>query len=412
MEQTASPNSTSQQSSHASLPDGDTSDTKQNAGPPTTVSAVVINYNGGQRIINTIEALVNQPYPLTQILLIDNDSTDGTPEKIRAQFADASIPVHVHDMGCNEGLPQARNTGLQMLLDGTVPTNSTHDSQTNPVIPELALLVDNDIYMQDDTIECMVKAYQNNDKPVIVCPRIRLIPERDTVQAEGAECHFLGTMTLRHAYTPVDQLPNMNAVEVGGCIGACYLVDLPRVMAAGAFDETFFFYFEDLEFSMRMRGMGYHVFCEPKAVVWHERGAGTPGLSFRGKEKKYPKRRMYLSMRHRLLNMFIHYRIWTLLVLLPALALYELASLGIAVLRGFGWQWVRAWWWNLTNVSLILSKRKRVQNNRKTPDRQVLSGGPIPLAPGFIKNPIARFGITLLNVLFNGYWKIARHIIA
>lgn len=376
---------------------------------PTTnkrpsVSAVVINFNGGERIVNTIDALVNQPFPLKQILLIDNDSTDGTPQRIREKFvgADTPIPVRVHDMGSNEGLPQARNTGLGMI-------SSTPESEGGP--PDLALLVDNDIYMEDTTIDRMVDAYLRHDKPVIVTPRIRLIPERETVQAEGAECHFLGTMTLRHAYTDVAALPDVDSVEVGGCIGACYLVDLEKVMDAGAFDETFFFYFEDLEFSMRMRGMGYKVVCEPKAVVWHERGVGTPGLSFRGKEKKYPPRRMYLSMRHRLLNLFIHYRVRTIIVLAPALALYELASLGIAVIRGFGWQWVRAWWWNLTNLGLIREKRRRVQARRVTPDREVLDGGPIPLAPGFVKNPIARGLIGALNAIFNGYWAVARRLI-
>lgn len=382
----------------------DSPTSKPDQTPTPTVSAIVINFNGGERIINTIEALVRQPFPLKQILLVDNQSTDGTPERIRERFVDADtpIPVMVHDMGSNEGLPQARNTGLGMIA-------ATPASEGGP--PDLALLVDNDIYMEDRTIERMVEAYQQHGRPVIVCPRIRLIPERQTVQAEGAQCHFLGTMTLRHAYTDVEDLPDQSAVEVGGCIGACYLVDLPRVMEAGAFDETFFFYFEDLEFSMRMRGMGYKVVCEPKAVVWHERGLGTPGLSFRGKEKKYPPRRMYLSMRHRLLNLLIHYRLRTIVVLAPPLAVYECASLAIAMVRGFGWQWMRAWWWNLTHLGLIREKRRIVQARRTTPDREVLDGGPIPLAPGFVKNPIARVLIAGLNAIFNGYWSVARHLI-
>ncbi len=354
-----------------------------------TVAAVVINYNGGDKVLNTVQALKDQQEPLTQIIVCDNASTDGSPDQLRERFPE----ITVHDMPGNDGLPIARNTGLRLANT------------------DLVFLVDADVYAQVDTLTRMVDTYVSFDRPAVVCPRIRLIPETEIVQAEGATCHFLGTMTLRHAYTPADQLPD-TAEEVGGCIGASYLLDRKRVLEAGGYDETYFFYNEDLEFAVRLRAFGERFICEPNAVVMHDRGQGYAGLSFRGKEAKYPARRAYLSMRHRLLMVFSHYRLWTLIVLSPALLVYELASLAAAVLKGFTWQWFRAWGWNLANLKLILEKRRSIQPRRQRSDKDVYVGGAIPLAPGFVSNRIAAAGVWLLSGAFNLYWTLARWIIA
>lgn len=354
-----------------------------------TVAAVVINYNGGEKVLNTVQHLLDQDEPLTKIVVCDNASTDGSPAKLRERFPS----IVVHDMPGNDGLPIARNTGLG-LVDA-----------------DLVFLVDADVYAQADTIVKMVDTYLAFDRPAVVCPRIRLIPETEIVQAEGAEAHFLGNMILRHAYTPAAELPD-TAQEVGGCIGACYLLDRRWVLDAGGYDQTFFFYCEDLEFALRVRAFGGRFICEPKAVVMHDRGEGYVGLSFRGKEAKYPTRRAYLSMRHRLLIMFSHYRLWTLIVLSPALFLYELASLAAAVSKGFTWQWFRAWGWNLANIKLIMEKRRNIQPRRKRSDKQIYIGGKLPLAPGFVSNKIASAGVSALTAVFNVYWSIARLIIA
>jgi len=195
---------------------------------------------------------------------------------------------------------------------------------------------------------------------------------------------------------------------VGGSIGACMLIDRRKVLEAGGFDETYFFYFEDLEFMLRMRSLGHDFVCEAHATAFHDRGEGTPGLSFRGHER-YPVRRAYLTMRHRLLTMLVHYRLRTLLVLSPALAAYELATLMLAIRRGWGSAWIRAWWWQLANHGLIRQKRQAVQSRRTRSDRELLTGGPLPLAQGLLRSPLTRVPVRLLSGSLNAYWRIARH---
>jgi GT2 family glycosyltransferase len=197
---------------------------------------------------------------------------------------------------------------------------------------------------------------------------------------------------------------------VGASIGACNLVDRKRVLEAGGFDEIYFFYFEDLEIALRLRAAGHRIVCEPAALVFHDRGAGTPGLSFRG-TGSYPERRIALSMRHRLLTILIHYQLRTLLLLLPALIVYELASLVLAVSRGWGGAWCRAWLWQFRNAGLIRERRRRARRARVRSDRELLCGGALPLAPGLTRARLAGSAIAILSRVLDVYWRLVRRLL-
>jgi GT2 family glycosyltransferase len=348
-----------------------------------TVGAVVVNFNGADRVLNCLRALQRQDRRPDPIVVVDNGSSDGSPERIREDFPD----VELLELGRNRGLAAARNVGLRRL--------ST----------DLVLSVDADIYLEFDCLRRLATTFEL-ERPAVVCPSIRLLPERDVVQADGAEAHFAGTMVLRHGYGAADST-KAATTEVGACPGGCLLVDRRAVLEAGGFDELFFFYFEDLELSLRLRGRGLRLVCEPAAVVFHDRCSGTPGLAFRGRGP-YPPRRAYLTMRHRLLVLLIHYRWRTLLVLAPALGLYETASVVKALIEGWTLQWVRAWLWILGHPGAVLERRRSAQTARTLRDRDLLVGGALPLAPGLLRTRAGRVAVGILSTVLDGYWRLAR----
>ena len=347
------------------------------------VGAVIVNFNGGDRVMRALDALENQSYTLAEVIVVDNCSTDSSLERIR----DRVPRVRVIALDDNIGLSAARNLGLNAL--GT----------------PLALLVDHDIYVDRRCVGLMVEAFTEH-RPTVVCPRIRLLPEREIVQAEGASPHFIGTFALRHGFADIRALPKV-AGEVGGCTGGCMLLDRAAAIAAGGFDELFFFYMEDLEFSLRLRALGHRFWCNPVAEVFHERAAGTSGLTFRGHEP-YPTRRAYMTVRNRLLTMLIHYRLRTLLLLLPALVPYELASLIALARRGQAIAWFRAWGWPMLHPRIVADRRRRMQQQRRVADRALLVGGPLPLAPGFVTGRLEVWLVQALSRALNGYWSIVR----
>ncbi len=352
-----------------------------------SVGAVVVNFNGGDRVLRVLETLHRQSYALAQMVVVDNDSRDDSIARIRRQYE----AVQVVQLPDNIGLSAARNVGLQALHT------------------DLAFIVDHDIYAGETAIESMVAAYLEHN-PAVICPRIRLLPERDIVQMEGAAIHFLSMLVLRNSYTAVEELSDEGGY-VPAFTGGCLLLDRQTMLDAGAFDEMFFFYFEDLELALRLRLRGHRFWCEPRAEVFHEPAEGTPGLSYR-RRGAYPRRRALLTMRNRILVVLIHYRVRTIIVLAPALVLFELAALLMACLKGWPGDWFRAWYWQVPNMPKILQRRRQARANRICRDRDVLVGGPLPLAAGFVDAGLQKHLVALLSLLVNGYWSLARRWIA
>lgn len=351
------------------------------------ITAVVPCHNGGDRLLRTIEALERQTVALTRIIVVDDASDDGSAERLAERYP----LVSVLRLPRNLGLSAARNAGLR-------------HAET-----DLVLLVDHDIYLEPDCIERLAGALQSL-RAVVACPRIRLHPERDIVQTEGAEPHFVGTLRLRHGWRKACELHDSDAREVPAIPGGCLLVERTRLLEAGGFDELMTFYFEDLELSVRLRGLGYRLVAVPTAEAYHDRGAGAPGISFRG-QGLYPARRLQLTLRHRLLVVLVHYRVRTLVVLAPALAVYELANLAMAAALGLTGEWLRAWMWQVGHASDIRERRMRAQRSRVVPDRGILVGGALPLAPGVVRSRAVAVAVDLLSGALDVYWRLARRFI-
>jgi GT2 family glycosyltransferase len=140
------------------------------------VTAVVVSYNGGERTLRVLRALRNQTTPLAAVLVVDNGSTDGSLERIRTDFPG----VELMQMADNRGLAAARNAGLRRATT------------------DLVLLLDHDVYVDPHCVARMLDLYRER-QPTVICPRVRLDPERNVIQTDGAEAHFIGTMTLGRA---------------------------------------------------------------------------------------------------------------------------------------------------------------------------------------------------------------------
>jgi GT2 family glycosyltransferase len=236
-----------------------------------------------------------------------------------------------------------------------------------------------------------------------------LYPADEIVQAQGAFVHFAGLLRLHHAYQPIAKVTEA-VEEVGGCIGACYFGRTADFTTPGGFDELMFFYFEDMEFSLRLRALGTNFVAVPDAVVDHDRGAGTVGLSFRG-AGTYPRRRAYYSMRHRWLTLLIHYQWRSLLLLAPSLFVYELLNLAFLAAHGWlrdGWRAVR-WLWQERHA--VRQRRRRMQANRVRRDSALLVAGELPFAPGLIRSRWLNVFVRVMTSAFNLNWRMVRRFL-
>lgn len=347
------------------------------------ISAVIINHDGGDTVLDVLRSVLEQDPPLESILVVDDNSQDGSPGLIRNSFPG----VQLIELERNRGISYARNVGL--------------DQATG----ELVLFLDDDVSLEKHALQRLAQA-QRETGAALVVPRIVFHPGDRLIQCDGAQIHMIGTLRLRHADQPIETC-SANQSQVNAFIGACLLANRQTLTALGGFDSDYFFYFEDLELSYRLSGLGHKIVCAAQALAYHDRGHGTPQLSFRG-SGAYPSRRAYYVIRNRWLTIGLHYQLRTWIILSPIMALYELTLFAGALSRGWLFEWLKAFCWMVKNAPNIRKRRTRWQNLREVPDREILIAGPLPFAPGFIQGRFPNIAVGMLEWAVNRYWMVAQ----
>ncbi len=350
------------------------------------ITAIIVNHNAETEIVKAIRKLDAQDGLVDAILVIDNASTDNSVAAARA----ASPRVEVIELGENLGPAISRNRGMQAAKT------------------PLVLLVDDDVYVASG---CIAQLLTHLDDPQVaaVVPRLILYPDNALIQLDGAETHLVGSMVLNNARLDAATTPAAVS-QIGAFSTSCVLARRDVMLAAGGMDENYFIYLEDQEFGLRLRSLGHKLVCDAKALAYHDRGAGTPNLSFRD-AGEYPRRRAYLTMRNRWQTILIHYQPRTLILLAPVLLLYEIASLAMAARKGWLRQWWQAWAWQWQNRQSLRERRRFVAENRRLSEASSLVGGPLPLAPGLIGKGLEARAVGALTAIISGYGRLVRPLL-
>jgi GT2 family glycosyltransferase len=320
-----------------------------------------------------------------EILVVDNGSSDGSPEAVERDFPG----VTVRRLPQNLGAGGARNVGLREAAADRI------------------LFIDNDVSLTAVCIDKLQAALDAHPRAGLAAAGVIYAHQRDTMQYHGAECHFLGAQTLLDEDVPVARV-DARIRSVGSIVTCCFLADRRRLPRDEFFDETFFYMFEDHDFGTRMRLLGSEVLGVPEAWCYH--GKGTEGLSIR-QLGEYSSRRVHYLIRNRWLFVLKNFSGRTLLVLAPLFAVYEAAQFAIALRKGWLAEWWRSVRWIAGNRAAILRERRRIQRRRVVADRDVLVGGPLPFRRELTRGRVERAALGALDAIVAGYWKLASRLI-
>lgn len=347
--------------------------------PPYHLTLCMVNYNGERYLEESLGSVFTQKERFEEILLIDNASNDRGLEIVRNRFP----TVKVIQLSKNLGPAAARNAGFKA-------------SSCN-----LILFMDNDISLAPDCPDRLIEALNGNPRAAVAMPRVLYTKNRDIIQYDGADSHFLGLMTLHNVNRPLSTSTG-EIRKIGSLVTACFLIDRKRWGRGDPFDETFFFNYEDHDFGLRTRTLGHEILSVPSAICYHREG--TEGLSLReGGDRS--RVRVFCLIRNRWQLILKNYEFKTLLLLSPAFFIYEVFQLIGVIEKGWFREWLRALLWIIRNPLLILQKRRIVQKERRIRDREILSDGPIPFTGDFTKGPLERIGKGCLDFLVTTYWR-------
>ncbi len=349
------------------------------------VSLCIVNHNGIEHLRRTLPAIMALDECFAEIMLLDNASTDGSREFFAHQIAGGRVLR----------LSENRSPGLARSAGFSAAAN------------DLVLFADNDIILNRQTVSLLSQAVMEDEDCVIAMPRVVLTRRPDRIQYEGAHCHWLGHMILRHEDAPLT-LRGEAPVDVDSMISACFLAVKSRWPEPEFFDPGYRFYYEDHDVGVRARLAGRRLLAVPRAVVLH--GEGTPNLSMRPGGSYAPRRVRTLiegRWRHLVKNMSAR----TLLLLAPALLAYEAAQFCAVLFKGWLPHWTEACRYTWQCWPQLRRERSRVQAARRIPDRELLRGGPLPFKMELTNEPLARGALHICNAAFGLYWHVVRRLL-
>jgi len=331
------------------------------------VSVVIINYNGRDTLPKTLESIKSSSFPFAEIIVVDDGSTDGSAEQVRADHPDVRL-VALPKNTRNTSL--VRNSGLKLV--------------TTP----FALLLDNDVTVLGESVKKLLDAAQHNEKLLAITPRLLDEDNRDSIYMDGSVLHFLGLTIKANRARRVSESPLTEPFSSFG--SGIMLMRMAIARKIGLFDEAYEFgWGDDGEFHVRGRLMGYDVLHHPGAPFLHA-------------AKQHGKKRAYAQLHNRYRFMFTYYSRTTLLLLLPSLLIFELGLICALLAMGLGRDWSRAVSANWRTRKTLMAHRKMLQHSRRVRDHDILSSGyfqlPGMVANGKVANALAKLVALPLNL--------------
>ena len=342
-------------------------------------TACIVNHNGVDHLPSTLEAVLSQQPAAAEVLLVDSGSSDGS----LALVADRHPRVRVISLPTNVGPAAARNAGIDAAACDRI------------------LFVDNDVAPAPECAARLLDALDSFPDAVAAMPRVCHAHAPDRVQYSGADAHFTGVMTLQgcNSLADSDDLPPRS---IGSLVSACFILDRSRQPGL-RFDERFFIYFEDHDFALRARIAGGRLLAVESARCYH--GLGSADISLR-RTGHYSSVRVRCTIRNRWQLLLKSYEIRTLVLLAPALVVYELLQIAMVARRGWWAEWFEAVRSTVRDAGDLVRDRHQIQARRALPDRALLSGGPLPLTDALTRSPLERGARRIVDSAMTAYWQV------
>lgn len=249
-----------------------------------TLSIVILTYNQASATLSLLESLT--PLMLqrcdTEVILVDNGSSDGTLQQIKAHnlsWGDRLIPLR---NDANIGVAAGRNMGIRHASGDTI------------------MLLDNDTIVSADAIIKLTKYI--NDNPMVGIAAPALVSAEGYVQ-DSAKPYPGILLKLRHALgikrLTISEKKNLATRHPCYVIGACQVFRKSLVDEIGLLDENIFYGPEDADFCIRASSIGRTIDYLPQISIIHHWQRVTRRNPFSALAIIHFKALIYFYIKHR-----------------------------------------------------------------------------------------------------------------
>jgi GT2 family glycosyltransferase len=318
------------------------------------VSIVIVNYNGKIFLKKCLTSVLKTNYPNIEVIVVDNGSTDGSPELLRSFASDSEIKVILSET--NLGFAGGNNVGIELATGDYV------------------VFLNNDTTVEPNWINELVRVLESDFTIGAAQSKLLLMDSPSHLDCAGLFSNFYGD-TFARGQGEKD-VEKYGCGEIFTCKGASMIVRRKILERIGSFDSDYFTYYEDTDLSWRIRLAGYKILFVPSSIVYHKCNGSIPIVGARSLFFQ-----VYLWKRNRIITLIKNYEIQNIIKYLFLSLVYEfsqIVSVGFSSLLkggnlGYSIETSRALLWNLKHFSDTWKKRVYVQSFvRKVSDKEIM----------------------------------------
>jgi len=229
-----------------------------------TVSIVIVTYNNARDIKNCLDSIFRQNEIELEVILIDNASKDATVQIVQKEFPSVRLLLNKQNLG----YAHANNQGINL-------------SQGKYI-----LLLNPDTRLMPDTLAEMIRFMDANLQYAALAPKLlnqdgstqsslREFPSYEILFWEFTGLSRIFPRHWRFGKWRMSYFGYNKIAEVDQPMASCLLLRKEVFQRIGLFDETFPIFFNDVDFSKRMKLAGFKTIYFPNVEVFHHRGAST-----------------------------------------------------------------------------------------------------------------------------------------
>ncbi len=232
------------------------------------LSIVIVSYNTKKITEDCIESINRSLTNIKikyEIVLIDNNSQDGSQELLETMSHDVKNNLVYKQSGENFGFGRGNNLGVKMAQGKYV------------------LLLNTDTIVLNRAIEKLYNFYLENEKQVHFLGAKLL--NRDLTPQPSAGRFFtlpvvFATLLLKGDYWGLTRFSPNKFSQIDWISGACIMTTKKYFQRLGGFDKNIFMYMEEVDLLYRAKKQGFNTFFYPDSQIIHLGSASSDGKTF------------------------------------------------------------------------------------------------------------------------------------
>jgi GT2 family glycosyltransferase len=220
------------------------------------VSIIILNWNNRDCTLACLASLARAQIGGASLVVVDNGSTDGSVEAVRAQYPHVRLLALPENLGYSGG----NNVGIRAALEDGAGA---------------VLLLNNDTEVAPDFLEPLLEVLNGRPRAAAVSSAIMRLDVPEVLQEAYFEIYFGFGIIRRRG---VNALPGegFDALKpVDAAIGCSFLIRGEALHSIGVLDESYFAYHEEVDWCFRARKAGWQIFYQPYSRVWHHFSKST-----------------------------------------------------------------------------------------------------------------------------------------